>query len=91
MDIDEAKCEVRETIWSRLEQAAQALPPGAYGRIPDFVGAKRAAERLTAHDAWRSARVIKSNPDKAQLPVRLGKPQLPEDRLHSGPQGISRC
>ncbi|MFF0655469.1 5-formyltetrahydrofolate cyclo-ligase [Micromonospora tulbaghiae] len=71
MNIDEAKREVRETVWSRLERAAQALPPGAHGRIPDFIGAERAAERLTAHDAWHSARVIKSNPDKAQLPVRL--------------------
>ncbi|WP_431875215.1 5-formyltetrahydrofolate cyclo-ligase [Micromonospora marina] len=71
MDIDEAKREVRETVWSRLERAGQALPLGAHGRIPGFIGAERAAQRLTAHDAWRSARVIKSNPDKAQLPVRL--------------------
>ncbi|MEU8050939.1 5-formyltetrahydrofolate cyclo-ligase [Micromonospora haikouensis] len=71
MDIEEAKREVRETVWSRLEQAGQALPPGAQGRIPDFVGAKLAAERLARHDAWRSASVVKSNPDKAQLPVRL--------------------
>ncbi|WP_229400259.1 5-formyltetrahydrofolate cyclo-ligase [Micromonospora okii] len=71
MKLEEAKCEVREAVWSRLEQAGQALPPGAHGRIPNFVGAELAAERLAQHDAWRSASVIKSNPDKAQLPVRL--------------------
>jgi 5-formyltetrahydrofolate cyclo-ligase len=34
------------------------------------VGAERAAERLAELEAWQAARVIKSNPDKAQLPVR---------------------
>ncbi|MGC4805729.1 5-formyltetrahydrofolate cyclo-ligase [Micromonospora sp. DT233] len=71
MDIEEAKREVRKAVWSRLEQAGQALPPGAHGRIPNFVGAELAAGRLAQHDAWRNASVIKSNPDKAQLPVRL--------------------
>ncbi|MEU8188117.1 5-formyltetrahydrofolate cyclo-ligase [Micromonospora carbonacea] len=71
MDIEKAKRAVREAVWSRLEQAGQALPPGAQGRIPDFVGAELAAERLAHHDAWRNASVVKSNPDKAQLPVRL--------------------
>jgi 5-formyltetrahydrofolate cyclo-ligase len=71
VDIEKAKHEMREAVWSKLEQAGQALPPGAHGRIPDFVGAELAAERLAKHDAWRSASVIKSNPDRAQLPVRL--------------------
>lgn len=71
MDMERAKCEVREAVWSRLERAGQALPPGARGRIPNFVGAELAAERLANHEAWRSASVIKSNPDTAQLPVRL--------------------
>jgi 5-formyltetrahydrofolate cyclo-ligase len=71
LDIDKAKSEAREASWSRLEQAGQVLPPGAHGRIPNFVGAELAAARLAAHPAWHSAGVIKSNPDKAQLPVRL--------------------
>ncbi|MFI7215000.1 5-formyltetrahydrofolate cyclo-ligase [Micromonospora maritima] len=71
MNIDEAKHKVRDAVWARLDSAGQALPPGAHGRIPNFVGAEAAAERLARHDAWRRADVIKSNPDKAQLPVRL--------------------
>ncbi|MFI7251318.1 5-formyltetrahydrofolate cyclo-ligase [Micromonospora chalcea] len=71
MNIEKAKREVREAIWSQLDQAGQALPPGAHGRIPNFVGAELAAERLANHEAWRSASVIKSNPDTAQLAVRL--------------------
>ncbi|GHJ13932.1 MULTISPECIES: 5-formyltetrahydrofolate cyclo-ligase [unclassified Micromonospora] len=71
MNIEQEKREVREAVWSRLEQAGQALPPGAEGRIPNFVGAQLAAERLAQHEVWRRANVIKSNPDTAQLPVRL--------------------
>ncbi|GHJ06567.1 5-formyltetrahydrofolate cyclo-ligase [Micromonospora humidisoli] len=71
MEIEKAKREVREAVWSRLEQAGQALPPGAQGRIPDFIGAELAAVRLAQHDAWLSASVVKSSPDPAQLPVRL--------------------
>jgi 5-formyltetrahydrofolate cyclo-ligase len=44
--------------------------PGRTGTSPSFVGADHAAERLAAVPAWKSARVIKVNPDKAQLPVR---------------------
>lgn len=41
------------------------------GRIPNFVGAERAAERLAATPEWQSARVVKVNPDAPQLPVRM--------------------
>ncbi len=40
--------------------------PGAEGRIPNFAGAKLAAERLAGHRAWRRARVVKANPDSPQ-------------------------
>jgi 5-formyltetrahydrofolate cyclo-ligase len=35
------------------------------------VGADRAAERLAGLPAWQEAQVVKANPDRAQLPVRL--------------------
>jgi 5-formyltetrahydrofolate cyclo-ligase len=44
--------------------------PGARGRIPNFVGAERAALHLQELRAWRDARAIKINPDAPQLPVR---------------------
>jgi 5-formyltetrahydrofolate cyclo-ligase len=50
--------------------AGVARFPGAEGRIPNFVGAEAAAERLRAAEAWRSARTVKANPDAAQWPVR---------------------
>ncbi|MPY81663.1 MAG: 5-formyltetrahydrofolate cyclo-ligase, partial [Actinophytocola sp.] len=41
------------------------------GRIPAFVGAAEAADRLAALDTWKRAEVVKANPDRAQLPVRI--------------------
>ena len=69
-DIDQAKQDARERVWALLERE-RAAPTGVYGHIPNFVGAEQAADRLAELEAWRSARVIKSNPDKAQLPVRV--------------------
>jgi len=65
------KEEVRERVWSRLEESGEALFPGARGRIPNFRGAAAAADRLAATPEWRRARVVKCNPDAPQRPVRL--------------------
>jgi 5-formyltetrahydrofolate cyclo-ligase len=61
---------VRERVWALLEGEGAARFPGARGRIPNFVGAEGAAERLGGLPEWRDARVVKSNPDAPQLPVR---------------------
>src|SRR5262245_29033504 len=65
-----SKAEVREQIWRAMAARGVARFPGARGRIPNFVGAERAALHLTALRAWRDARVVKINPDAPQLPVR---------------------
>jgi len=65
-----AKAALRDEVWSALQQAKAARFPGAVGRIPNFVGAEAAAERLRATDAWQRARTVKSNPDAPQWPVR---------------------
>ena len=44
--------------------------PGAEGRIPNFAGAKAAAERLAKHPAWIEADAIKANPDSPQTHAR---------------------
>jgi 5-formyltetrahydrofolate cyclo-ligase len=61
---------VRAKIWQRLQDGRAARFPGAWGRIPNFVGAEAAAERLASSPAWRRAAVVKVNPDAPQLPVR---------------------
>ncbi|MGC9665558.1 5-formyltetrahydrofolate cyclo-ligase [Planosporangium sp. 12N6] len=68
--IDKAKQAAREHVWTALEREG-AAPPGVLGHIPDFEGADQAAARLADLGPWRAASVIKSNPDKAQLPVRV--------------------
>ena len=70
-DVDRAKRQVRQRVWELLDRAGVTRhPAGVYGKIPNFVGADAAAERLAALPAWRSATVVKANPDKAQVPVR---------------------
>jgi 5-formyltetrahydrofolate cyclo-ligase len=67
--VTQRKQEMRERVWALLERERVLRRP-AKGRIPNFIGAEEAADQLAALPAWRSAQVLKSNPDKAQLPVR---------------------
>src|SRR6266496_6296010 len=64
------KQDCRERVWALLEERGAARFPGARGRIPNFIGAEAAAANLAGLGEWRSARVVKSNPDSPQLPVR---------------------
>jgi 5-formyltetrahydrofolate cyclo-ligase len=68
--IQAAKQTVRERVWELLDRSGAALPPGAHGRIPMFEGADAAAGRLAGLPEWQAARVVKANPDWAQIPVR---------------------
>ncbi|AEM38805.1 5-formyltetrahydrofolate cyclo-ligase [Pyrolobus fumarii 1A] len=68
----EVKRRIRERIWKLLEEkGVAAFPRPVYGRIPNFVGAERAAERLFETPEWRKARIVKVNPDAPQRLVRL--------------------
>lgn len=69
-DVGAAKAALRDEVWSALKEAGAARFPGAAGRIPNFVGAEEAAERLRGTEAWRRARTVKANPDAPQWPVR---------------------
>ena len=65
-----SKTELREARWRALKDAGAARFPGTKGRIPNFVGAEKAAVRLAETELFRRARVIKCNPDSPQRPVR---------------------
>ena len=69
-DVLAAKAALREEVWSAMRAAKVARFPGAAGRIPNFTGAEKAAERLRGLPAWHAAQTLKANPDSAQLPVR---------------------
>ncbi len=65
-----AKAQLRDEVWDALRSAKVARFPGAVGRIPNFVGAEAAAERLRAVPPWHDAGTVKANPDAPQWPVR---------------------
>lgn len=65
-----SKAEARARVWRELEIRRVSRFPGAAGRIPNFVGAERAALHLQGLRAWREARAVKIGPDAPQLPVR---------------------
>lgn len=87
----ERKAALRQRIWDLLEERRAARFPGAHGRIPNFVGAADAAERLRGTAPWRRAATLKANPDSPQWPVRqraledgklvyMAVPRLAEER-----------
>lgn len=65
-----AKAELRDLAWARIRDAGAARFPAPEGRIPNFVGAERAADTLQSTDAWARASTVKANPDSPQWPVR---------------------
>src|SRR5918997_1977939 len=64
------KDQVRKAVWKAMDREGVSRFPGAEGRIPNFAGAKLAAERLSGHRVWKRARTIKANPDSPQTHVR---------------------
>jgi 5-formyltetrahydrofolate cyclo-ligase len=64
------KEDLRRKVWQLLELNAVQRFPGAHGRIPNFIGAERAAARLTELAVWKKARAIKISLDSPQLAVR---------------------
>jgi 5-formyltetrahydrofolate cyclo-ligase len=65
-----AKDEVRRDVWRSMDRDGVSRFPGAEGRIPNYAGAKAAAERLARHAGWTNAEVIKANPDSPQTHAR---------------------
>ena len=62
---------IRESVWDALEEEGIArFPFPPHGRIPNFDGARAAAERLADLPTWEEAGVVKANPDAPQLPAR---------------------
>lgn len=91
MRIKEEKQRIREQVWERMESKDIArFPLPCRGRIPNFIGAERAAERLKELREWKVARVVKVNPDSPQRKVRElalkdGKTLvMPSPRLRKG-------
>jgi len=65
-----SKDQVRRAVWKAMDREGVSRFPGAEGRIPNFAGAKAAAERLASSRAWKRAHVVKANPDSPQTHAR---------------------
>ena len=61
---------LRAEVYEAIRVAKVGRFPGILGRIPNFKGAEAAAERLAGLEVWRSARVLKINPDSPQRALR---------------------
>ncbi len=86
-----SKEEIRKMIWDLMVRKGIArfpLPP--HGRIPNFVGAEKAARNLFSLAEWKKAEVVKVNPDSPQKYVRLGALEhgkvliMPTPRIRKG-------
>jgi 5-formyltetrahydrofolate cyclo-ligase len=64
------KDQIREQAWQILKQKGVARFPGAEGRIPNFLGAEACATVLAETPYWKTARVLKINPDSPQRAIR---------------------
>ena len=65
-----SKDQVRKAVWKAMDREGVSRFPGAEGRIPNFAGAKLAAQKLAGHRLWKRARLVKANPDSPQTHVR---------------------
>lgn len=67
------KTEIRTMVWSTMETTPNvgAFPFPLSNRIPNFVGAVQAADRLAALEVFKIAKVLKCCPDSPQIPVRF--------------------
>ena len=64
------KEQIRKFVWDAMEIAGLANGGTLYDKIPDFKRSYAAATNVINLDVWKEASVIKSNPDKAQRPLR---------------------
>jgi 5-formyltetrahydrofolate cyclo-ligase len=62
---------MRERIWTLMEEKGIAkFPLPCVGRIPNFEGSEKAAEKVRLLEEWRQAKVVLANPDFAQKKIR---------------------
>ena len=62
---------IRRRIWSLMEESGVSrFPKPVIGRIPNFEGSERAAQRLVRQHGFQKANAVKVNPDSPQTHVR---------------------
>ena len=89
--IEDVKAGIRQKVWRIMEERGVSRPPKPIvGRIPNFVGAETACERILRLSEFLRASVIKVNPDSPQMHARylalsMGRVVImPTPRLREG-------
>ncbi|XP_060198627.1 5-formyltetrahydrofolate cyclo-ligase-like protein COG0212 [Lycium barbarum] len=82
---------IRKRVWDLMEaQNIAQFPRPVHHRIPNFIGASLAADKLSELEEFKVAKCVKVNPDTPQKQVRFltlngGKQLLtPQPRLRTG-------
>lgn len=72
-EIDELKNLQRNSIWKFMQDndLVRSYPPSCFGKIPNFKGCGKAAEKLTRLREFRNAKFVKINPSLAQMHLRF--------------------
>ncbi|MDH4221354.1 MAG: 5-formyltetrahydrofolate cyclo-ligase [Candidatus Bathyarchaeota archaeon] len=65
------KDEIRMRVWRLMEEKGIAtFPRPVFHRIPNFIGAKKAAQRVNELPEYKTAKAVFCNPDSPQRHVR---------------------
>ena len=66
-----AKEDIRMRIWQFMEEKGiAAFPKPVFHRIPNFIGAEKAAQKLRELPEYKDAKIVFCSPDSPQRPVR---------------------
>ncbi|GIY93647.1 methenyltetrahydrofolate synthase domain-containing protein [Caerostris extrusa] len=89
--MDITKESIREQVWSYLETSNIArYPRPVYNKIPNFAGAEKACCKVKQLKEYRTAKIVKVNPDTPQKHARFLTLQdrkrllVPTPRLRKG-------
>lgn len=97
-----SKEEIRMRVWRLMEEKNIAtFPKPVYHRIPNFVGAEKAAQNLRNLPEYKSAKMVFCNPDSPQRPIRemvlrdgkklvMATPRLKQGFLLIDPSNLSQ-
>jgi len=62
---------IRMKVWRLMEEKGVAsFPKPIFPRIPNFIGAKKAAQKMKQLPEYKAAKIVFCNPDSPQRPVR---------------------
>jgi len=85
--VDDVKRKIRISVWRKLEEYEIAIfPRPCYGKIPNFIGSLAAANKVLHTLAFKKAKIVFSNTDLPQKPIREAALQKGKILIMSTPE-----